>query len=155
MKLSHIVAMSENRVIGKDNKLPWRIPEDLKKFKSLTQHHTVIMGRKTYESIGKPLPNRRNIVVTKTLMQPVGVELQVASSMEDALAKINPEEECFVIGGESLYKQTLSLIDTIYLTLVHKTVDGDTFYPEVPDNFVEAAREDKKEFSFLTYKKTK
>ena len=155
MKLSHIVAMSENRVIGKDNKLPWRIPEDPKKFKSLTQHHTVIMGRKTYESIGKPLPNRRNIVVTKTLMQPVGVELQVASSMEDALAKINPEEECFVIGGESLYKQTLSLIDTIYLTLVHKTVDGDTFYPEVPDNFVEAAREDKKEFSFLTYKKTK
>ena len=155
MKLSHIVAMSENRVIGKDNKLPWRIPEDLKKFKSLTQHHTVIMGRKTYESIGKPLPNRRNIVVTKTLMQPVGVELQVASSMEDALAKINPDEECFVIGGESLYKQTLSLIDTIYLTLVHKTVDGDTFYPEVPDNFVEAAREDKKEFSFLTYKKTK
>lgn len=136
MSLSHIVAISrENRAIGKDGKIPWHLPEDLKKFKARTQHHTIIMGRKTYESIGKPLPKRRNIVVSRTMKKPEGVELELVASLDEALKLCSTDEENFIIGGAEIYAQTMNSIDRIYLTTVDRVVEGDAFYPEVPSDF--------------------
>ena len=112
-----IVAMSKNRVIGNNNELIWKLSSDLKRFKELTTDHSVVMGRKTYESIGRPLPNRRNIVITT---QPdyklEGVE--VVNSIQEALLLTN--NDCFIIGGGEIYKQTLHLADQIYMTVVDK-----------------------------------
>jgi len=135
MSLSHIVAISKNRAIGKDGKIPWYLPEDLKKFKARTQQHTILMGRKTYESIGKPLPKRRNIVVSRTMKKPEGVELELVSSLEEALKLCPPDEESFIIGGAEIYAQTMDKIDRIYLTTVDRVVEGDAFYPEIPADF--------------------
>lgn len=146
MNLYHIVACSENNVIGKDNKIPWHIPEDLKHFKKLTQHSTIIMGRKTYESIGRPLPNRRNIIVSKTMPPADGVE--VVQDLETALRL---SETAFIIGGETLYRQTIDRASKIYLTRIHKGVDGDTFYPELPKEFKMVESKNFLEYSFITY----
>ena len=132
MKLSLIVAVSENQVIGRDNQLPWHLPADLKYFKSLTTGHTILMGRKTYESIGKPLPNRENIVITRdTSFKPEGVV--VKHSLEDALHFCaTKEDEVFIIGGDSIYKQALSWANKIYYTRVHCILeDGNAFFPEL------------------------
>ncbi|WP_119278071.1 dihydrofolate reductase [Calidithermus roseus] len=133
--LSLVVAMAENRVIGRDNTLPWRLPNDLKRFRRLTMGHPVIMGRKTYESIGKPLPGRTNIVVTRTPGYSAP-GCMVVGSLEAALrvAEAAPHDparprETFVIGGAELYAQALPLADRIHLTLVHAEVAGDTFFP--------------------------
>jgi len=137
MIISHIVAMSENRVIGRDGGMPWHIPEDFKFFKKTTMGHAMIMGRKTWDSIGRPLPGRLSIVVSRTasLDLPEGV-IQCAS-VDEALQKCDAlrehwGEECFIVGGGEIYRQTLPLTNRIYLTVVHKTIDGDTFYPEFP-----------------------
>lgn len=126
-----IVAVDETRAIGKDNKLLWHIPEDLKRFKELTTGHAVIMGENTYRSIGRPLPNRKNIVMTMS----ADLELPgclVVHSIEEALqlAKEEEMEEVFVIGGASIYKQFLPMVDRLYLTLVQGTHEADTFFPE-------------------------
>jgi dihydrofolate reductase len=132
--LAIIVAVDENNAIGKDNKLLWHISEDLKHFKSITNGHPVIMGRKTFESIGKPLPNRTNIIVTHN-HQLVAPGCIIVSSLENALTKASEiDDNKFIIGGASIFEQTVRIADTIYLTIVHKRYDADTFFPEIPGN---------------------
>lgn len=126
--LSIIAAIGDNRELGKDNKLLWHIPEDLKRFKTLTAGHTVIMGRKTYESIGKPLPNRTNIVITKdnTFTAPGCI---ITHSLEEAI-KQSSDTETFIIGGASIYQQAIDRADKLYLTKVKGTFDADTYFPD-------------------------
>lgn len=143
MIISLILAASENGVIGKDNQLPWRLPADLKHFKRVTLGHTVIMGRKTYDSIGKPLPQRRNIVITRNPeWKAEGIE--VCHSLKSAIAACEGEEEVFVIGGATIYRQALeaNLVHRIYLTRIHEDFDGDTFF-KLPnaDKWEEVVRE--------------
>jgi len=135
MMLSLIVAMANNRVIGKDGAIPWHIPEDMKHFKRLTMGKPIIMGRKTYESIGKSLSGRTNIVVTRNPdFEAEGVT--VTHSLLEALefAKTLNSEEIFVIGGEQLYAAALPDADRLYLTYVDTEVEGDTFFPEFDRN---------------------
>lgn len=129
MIVSQIAAMSENHVIGKDNKLLWHLPNDLKHFKNTTSGHTVIMGRKTFDSVGKPLPKRRNIVVTRQAITIEGCE--VVNSVEAALALCKGEDEVFIVGGAEIYKLSLHLTDRIYLTIIHEQFEGDSFFPEI------------------------
>jgi len=133
MQISIIVAVSQNGVIGKDNQLIWRLPDDLKRFKSLTLGHPMIMGRKTYDSIGKPLPGRTSIVVSRNSNLSIEGVL-VANTFEEALEKaaFTGTDEVFVIGGGNIYEQSLQLADKIYLTDVHTVIDGDTFF-YIPD----------------------
>jgi len=141
MITSIIVAISENHVIGKDNKLLWHLPKDLKHFKDITTDHTVIMGRKTYDSVGKPLPKRRNIIITRQTVTIKGCE--VVNSIDDALKLCTDENEVFIVGGAEIYKQAMKLTDRIYLTIVHKNFDGDSFFPEIDDaEWKEVSRED-------------
>jgi len=130
MILSLFAAASENNVLGKDNTLIWHLADDFAYFKKKTLEHTVVMGRKTYDSMGKPLPKRRNIVITrsKTLEIP-GVE--VKNSIEMALATCQAEHEVFLIGGAELYRLALPVAERIYLTRVHATLEGDAFFPEL------------------------
>jgi dihydrofolate reductase len=133
MKLSIVVAMAENGVIGVDNKLPWRLPADLKHFRAITMGHPVIMGRKTFESIGRALPGRRNIVVTRnSAYAREGVE--VVHSVDEALERCAETNEAFLIGGAILYKEAISHCDRIYLTLVHVNIEGDAFFPPLETN---------------------
>lgn len=130
MTISIIVAVAENQVIGFDNHLLWHISEDLKRFKCLTLGHHVIMGRKTYESVGKPLPGRINIVVSR--QENLTVEgCLVAKSLEEALELAKQDSELFIIGGGDIYKQALPIADKIYFTRVHAGFPGDTFFPEL------------------------
>lgn len=121
----------KKRVIGKDGGLPWHIPEDLSHFKRLTTGHPVIMGRKTFESIGRSLPHRTNIVVSKNIGKDLD-DLTIAHSLSDAIAvaRISPgNEEVFVIGGERLFEEALAQADRLYLTLIDSEIEGDTFFP--------------------------
>jgi dihydrofolate reductase len=132
MILSAIVAVSDNNAIGRDNQLPWHLPEDLKFFKRTTLGKPVLMGRKTFESLGRPLPGRLNIVVStqKNLVLPEGVLL--FHNIDDAVARLEQEntEEAFIIGGGTIYEQTMSLLDRMYITQVHTTIlDAHAFYP--------------------------
>lgn len=138
MKLYHVVAVSQNNVIGKNNKLPWHFSADLKRFKALTLGHTVIMGRKTFESIGKALPGRENFVLSHTPRQSPGV--QFFTSIEPALAAVKTEK-AFIIGGEEVFKQTIGRIDGIYMTRIQASYEGDAFYPALPSSFKEKERE--------------
>ena len=130
MDISIIVAVAENGVIGKDNQLLWRLSEDLKLFKKRTSHHAVIMGRKTYDSIGKPLPNRLNIVISRS--KDLKIEgCTVANSLQDAIEMAKNEsdkDEVFIIGGEKIYNLAESLATKLYLTKVNATLDGDAFF---------------------------
>ncbi len=128
-RISLIAAMAENRAIGIDNRLPWRLPADLRRFKALTMGHALIMGRKTYESIGRPLPGRTLIVVTRRQgYAPRGV--QVAHSVEEALGQAQGDE-VFIGGGEEIFRQTLDRADRVYLTCIQKELPGDAFFPEI------------------------
>ena len=129
MTLSIIVAVAENRVIGRDGSLPWHISEDLKRFKRITLGHPIIMGRKTYESIGRPLPGRRNIVISRHSAY-CADGCDVAGSLDSALAMVGGEEEVFCIGGAEVYREALPRADRMYLTRVLQTVDGDVRFPE-------------------------
>lgn len=130
MMVSIIAARTERGVIGKDNALPWHLPADLKRFKTITTGHTIIMGRKTFESIGRPLPNRRSIVVSRARrFHAEGVD--VVASLDRALDLAREEEEVFVIGGAELFREALPRADRLYLTVVHADVEGDTFFPAV------------------------
>jgi len=134
-----IVAISNNRVIGDSNKLIWHLPSDLKRFKEITGGHPIVMGRKTYQSIGRPLPNRRNIIITKDENYDV-VGCEVVNSIEEALLLTN--SDCFIIGGGEIYKQTLHIADQIYLTQVDEEFDGDTTFPELPASWYVSKKED-------------
>jgi len=144
MKLSLIVAVAENGVIGHNNQLIWHLPNDLKQFKRLTTGHCIIMGRKTFDSIGKPLPNRTSIIISRNS------DFQVAGcitvdSLENAIleAKKIGNEEAFVIGGAEIYRLALPMVDKIYLTEVHHAYEGDTFFPEIDKSiWQETQRED-------------
>jgi len=126
--LSLLVAMSENRVIGKDGALPWHLSADLKRFKRLTMGHTLVMGRRTHESIGQPLPGRRTIVLTRqTVYSPEGVE--TASNLATALELAAEDSEVFVVGGAEVYADALPEADRIYLTRIHAQFEGDTSFP--------------------------
>ena len=135
MKLSLICAMDENMVIGKNNSLPWHLPEDLQYFKRTTMGRCIIMGRKTFESIGRPLPGRTNIIVTRRREYEVE-NARVVDCLTDAIelaetvSFIDASDEAFVIGGAELYKHALPFVDRMHLTIVHAEVDGDTFFPD-------------------------
>lgn len=135
MIVSILVAMDERRGIGKDNGLPWRLSADLKRFRELTMNHHIVVGRKTFESIGKPLSGRVMIVVTRDKSyRPT--DCLVADSVEKAvsLARERNESELFICGGAAVYRESLALADRIYLTLVHAEVDADAFFPEFDSN---------------------
>jgi dihydrofolate reductase len=129
--ISIIVAIAENMAIGKNNDLLWHIPADLKRFKLITSGHPVIMGKRTWESLPRrPLPNRRNIVITDIPGEQIeGCEM--AYSIDEAITKCDPDEENFIIGGASVYRQFLPHANRLYLTLVQKEFDADVFFPEI------------------------
>jgi len=167
MKLALIAAMAQNRVVGIDNKLPWHLPEDLKYFKRITTGKAVIMGRKTYESIGRPLPNRTNIVITRSAdFTASGIEvvnsLDAAIELAENVSLINAVDEIMVIGGAQIYEAALPQADRLYLTHVHANVEGDAYFPEVDmTGWKELGREDYESsetnpynYSFVVYDKT-
>lgn len=144
MTLSMIVAMSTNRVIGQDNTLPWRLPADLKRFKRLTMGHHLLMGRKTWESIGRPLPGRTTVVITRR--EDLEIDgVTIARSIEEAIdiAERAGDDEAFIAGGAEIFRQTLDRVDRLYLTLIHAEIDGDAYFPEIDTTrWREVARED-------------
>ncbi|WP_248724189.1 dihydrofolate reductase [Seonamhaeicola sp. ML3] len=154
-----IVAAAENNTIGKDNKLIWHLSNDLKRFKALTNGHHIIMGRKTFESFPKPLPNRTHIVITRQTDYKAPEGVIIVNSLEAAITEAKSDEQPFIIGGGEIYKQAMTIADKIELTRVHETFEGDAFFPEIDTNvWKETANEFHKkdnnhdyEFSFITY----
>lgn len=132
MMISLIAAMDKNRLIGKENGLPWHLPADFKHFKEVTMGKPIIMGRKTFESIGKPLPGRKNIVISRKGFSKEGVT--VVDSIEQALREVESAEEVMIIGGASFYEQMIDKADRIYLTLVDAECEGDAWFPELDIN---------------------
>jgi dihydrofolate reductase len=133
MKVSIIVAASANNVIGADGGLPWRLSEDLRRFKEITMGKPMIMGRLTFESIGKALPGRRSIVLSRQAdFKPAGVD--VVATPEAALELAGDVDEVMIIGGGKVYEQYLPMTDRIYLTRVHTAIEGDTYFPEISEN---------------------
>lgn len=133
MIVSIIVAMDESRVIGKDNKLPWHLPRELQYVKRTTMGHPIILGRKNYESIGRPLPGRRNIIVTRNEhFQAEGCE--IAHNIDEVFQMCKSEEEIFIFGGEEIYKLFLPYTNKLYITKIHHTFEGDTFFPEINEH---------------------
>ena len=157
-----IAAVGEkHRVIGKGNDLPWHIPEDLKHFKQLTKGHPLIMGRRTFESIihqfGRPLPDRRHIVVTTHGPLQDHPEIQTCASIEEALEAVQDEEQVFIGGGATIYAQFLPISDRLELTLVEGDYEGDTYFPPyehlIDDLFVKTAEKPHEGFRFVTYRR--
>ena len=161
MMISLIAAVSENGVIGKNNTLPWSLPDDLKRFRELTKGKPIIMGWKTFQSIGRPLANRVNIVLSKENIEIPGCV--VAHSIEEALRAAGNAKELMVIGGGSVYAQFLSQADRMYLTEIHATIEGDTYFPKFnPEEWEEVERIDhgideqhRYSFSFVTLDRKK
>ena len=148
-----IAACSKNRAIGKDNKLLWHLPNDLKRFKKITTGKTILMGRKTFESIGKPLPNRKNIVLSNN--KDLLIE---GCEVITSISELNLIEDIVIIGGEQIYKLFIDLADVIELTLIDKYFEGDTFFPEIDlDKFIKDVDEpmhgDEYNYNYITYKK--
>lgn len=151
MRVSIVVAVAENGAIGKDNQLLWRLPDDLKYFKSITMGKPIVMGRKTFESIGKPLPGRENIVISRQSALDIP-GCTVVNSIEAAVAHVGAQHaahlqhepaEIMIIGGADIYRQALPITQQIYLTRVHATFDGDVFFPELAaDQWRETHREE-------------
>ena len=130
MRLSLIAAVSENNVIGRGGQLPWHLSMDLKRFKRLTMGHHIIMGRRTFESIGRPLPGRIMIVLTRN--PEFGAEGAIrAGDLDEALLRVSGDDEAFIIGGAEVYRRTLHRVSRLYITAVHATVKGDTLFPEI------------------------
>ena len=127
-RIALIAAVARNGIIGVDNRLPWRLPEDLRRFRALTYGHAVIMGRRTWESIGRPLPGRQNIVVTRNVRAPTA-EVDFAASLDEALSRVKLPDPAFVIGGEALYRAALPRADLLYLTEIERDFQGDASFP--------------------------
>lgn len=154
---SLIAAVAKNNCIGKNNKIPWNVPEDFQYFKKMTLGKTCVMGQATYESIvgylGKPLPGRQTVVVTLNKDYQAATEVRVFNSLDEVFEKLK-DEDVFICGGASIYRQTIDRVGTLYITDIHQSPDGDTFFPEINKNiWKETAREDHDGFSFVTYKK--
>lgn len=159
MSFSLIAAVAENNCIGKNNKIPWNIPEDFQYFRKMTLEKTCLMGIATYESIlgyiGKPLPGRQTVVLTSKKDYSVPAGVRIFHSLDEAFEQLQ-NEDVFVCGGASIYRQTINRVDTLYITRIHQSPDGDTFFPEIDKNiWQEKARDDHGSFSFVTYKKIK
>ena len=160
-KISIIVAIAQNNAIGKDNQLLWHIPQDLKRFKALTTGHTIVMGKRTFESLPvRPLPNRRSVVITDIKGEKIdGCEM--AYSISEAIDLMEDGRENFVIGGGMVYKQFMPLAHKLYLTIVHKDFEADTFYPEIDfTEWIEIDRQDITasaelgfDYSYITYER--
>ena len=162
--LSIIVAKAKNNIIGKDNKIVWHLPEDLKHFKNLTTGHTIIMGRKTYESLGKPLPNRKHIIFSQNPDFKVNAEnVEVIHSLLQIQDLIEGEEESFVIGGAMIYNFLMPYVKKMYVTEIEKDFDGDTFFPVIDGEvWKEVSREkgrkdeeNNMDYYFVTYERIK
>jgi dihydrofolate reductase len=158
-KLSVIVAIAKEGVIGVDNTLPWHLPEDLKRFRALTMGHHIIMGRKTYDSLGRLLPGRTMVIVTRNRDYQIEGAL-IANSLEQAIALCHNDDEVFLIGGAELYQAGLGLADKLYITEIDLAVVGDAHFPQLPiEQWRETAREahvSEKglKFSYVTYERT-
>lgn len=161
MKITMVAAAAENNALGKNNDLVWHLPDDFKRFKAITSHHHIVMGRKTFESFPKLLPNRKHIVITRqTDYKREGIE--VVHSLEEALERCAREEEVFIIGGGEIYKQAMPYADKIELTRVHASFEADAFFPEIDESKwklvnKEVHKQDERhkyDFSYLTYLKT-
>lgn len=156
-RISIISAMARNRTIGINNTLPWRLPDDLKYFKALTLGHHIIMGRKTYESIGKPLPGRTTVIVTRgDYPAPDGVK--IAHSLQQAIESCGVDEEIFFVGGAELYTQALALADRLYLTEIQADVESDAWFPDFDrSGWIECSRDGRKDeasgmlYDFVVY----
>lgn len=160
MVLSIVVAAAENNVIGRDNALIWHLSSDLKRFKQLTTGHTVIMGRRTFESVGRALPNRRNIVISRNRdFRAQGCEQ--AGSIQEAIEMVKDEEEAFIIGGGTIYREVWDYADRLYLTVVHTVAAGDTTIPAIDPAVWEAVNiqemkageKDDFDYSFIDYRR--
>jgi dihydrofolate reductase len=156
MILTIIAAMAENRVIGRDNKMPWDLPSDRRRFHAITRGHPVILGRKTFESIGRPLSARTNIVLTRRsdFACPGCI---VVHDLASAFVACEGADEVFICGGEEIFRQTISLVDRIYLTIIHRSINGDAFFPAIPDNFKEVERkavDDVMPYDLVLYQRT-
>ncbi|MBT2630767.1 dihydrofolate reductase [Bacillus sp. ISL-101] len=132
--ISLIVAMDQNRVIGKNNKLPWHLPADLQYFKKVTMGHPIVMGRKTFESIGRVLPGRENVIVTRNQEFKAEGCVVLHDIAQIKMFADNHDEEVFVIGGAEIFKEILPFTDRLYITEIHETFEGDTFFPEIDEN---------------------
>lgn len=161
MILSLLVALTKSRgVIGRDNTLPWSLPNDLKRFKRLTMGHPMIMGRKTYESIGKPLPGRRNLVISRNAAFKVPTGAEVFTSLEAACRSCKPDDEVFVIGGAQIISEALPQADRLYLTWIDHDFPGDVFFPNFKtflNDFKVVTEQDEVEpfpYSFVDYVRT-
>lgn len=167
MRKALIVAMSRNRVIGRNNKLPWYLPGDLRYFKQATMGKPIIMGRKTWDSIGRPLPGRMNVVISRNEEWEAPTGTVAAKSLPEALVKAEAQaeleggDEVMIIGGGQIYAEALPMVDRMYITQVHAEVDGDAFFPEVDwDEWEEIGREDFSasdnnpyDYSFVAYQR--
>ncbi len=160
MNLSIIVAKSINDIIGNKNQLIWHLPADLKHFKEITTGNAIIMGRKTYESIGRPLPNRKNIIISRN--KNLKIEgCVVVNSLSEALGLVKNEEQAFIIGGANIYEQSINDVNTLYVTEVHQEYEGDAKFPQInKHSWKEIKRVDHKAdeknaipYSFVTYKR--
>jgi dihydrofolate reductase len=156
MILSIIAAMAENRVIGLDNRMPWRLPPDRKRFHEITRGHPIILGRKTFEGIGRPLSQRTNIVLTRRKDYTVA-GCVIVHDLPSAYAACGNIDEAFVCGGEEVFRETIASVDRIYLTIIHRVIQGDSFFPEIPLYFKEVERtevQDNMPYSLVLYKRT-
>lgn len=157
MIISFIVAMAQNRVIGVNQDLPWKIPTDLKRFKKITSGHVVIMGRKSFDAMGKPLPGRENVVITRNEnLRIPGV--RVVKTIDEALEPYrSTDKEIFILGGGQIFSETLSIADRIYLTLIEKDYEGDAYFPETDwtmfEKTFEESHTDPVPFKFIDYQR--
>ncbi len=155
MLISLIAAMAENRVIGRNNKMPWYLPSDRKRFHAITRGHPVIMGRKTFESIGRPLSNRTNIVLSRQKAYAVPGCI-VVHDIDSAFAACAGADEVFVCGGEEIFQETINRADRIYLTIIHCNVEGDAYFPDIPENYAEVERREREDvmpYAFVRYER--
>ncbi|HLE40546.1 MAG TPA: dihydrofolate reductase [Nitrospirota bacterium] len=155
MIISLIAAMAENRVIGRGNSIPWNIPSDQKRFREITMGHPVIFGRKTFEAIGCPLPGRKNIVLTRNKNYRAEGAV-IVHDLGAAFAAAAGADEVFICGGGMVFHETVSLADSIYLSIIHRKYEGDVFFPDIPGDFVEVKREEivnTPRYSFIIYER--
>ena len=163
-EISIVAAVADNYAIGKGNKLPWHLPADLKHFRELTTGHAVVMGKRTFESLPNgPLPNRRNVVLTSVMSEGVNEGYFEADSLEDAFYLCEKEEKVFIVGGAAVYRQSLEIADSLYITWVHHEFSADIYFPEVDfSKWDEVSRQDMTAdeknpypYSFVHYKRKK
>jgi len=155
-----IAAIAENNALGKDNQLIWHLPADLKRFKKVTSNHHVIMGRKTYESLGKPLPNRTNIIITRNANFKAN-GCVIVNSLQEAIEAAFDDENPFILGGAEIYKQAIEIADKLDLTFVHHQFEADAFFPKIDTTiwketsreYFKADEKNKYDYSFVTFKR--